>query len=660
MKEVTDPAILAQLNDPSIPARPLKEVTDPAILAQLNDTSPQNQDDSILSTVANSPGIQAILGAGDAVRNTMASAANLLPGVNISPVQSGQGMAYDVGNIAGNIGTFMGGGELLDLARVGAEGIPLIGSIAKSLGGSGMASTISRQGIGSGIYGGLSTNQDRGDNAIIGAGEGAALSALPFGVGKIVQSQYFRPGLYAKNIIDKLNLNAAPSLNTLNGSSASASANDIKNSILNDLGSGQTLSDNAKSLTQRVNMAFKGRKEEGSGLYNSLFDNLSGSTIYDEVNLPKTLSTSPNNNISSFYTKTPLLNGLSEWRLNNSGGKIFSSGEYPSLSSDVLDSYNSNLKNMHNDFVQNPTLENAHTLQSQLGSEIRSFQKSDARGNLSISDKDVLGNYLQAKNALKTDMSNYLGKISSEYQDAYNEAKENWRTTVTPYFSRPTIAGMAKGNIENIGNIQAPFKNPSINIQRVVQDLGPDYQNKILYSQLGKMTPSSSPQNLVNAFNRLDEQGLGEYVTPQLSQRIGELQNQINQEKFLNKINTAKEGQPQDLVDVYNDIKKGDLQNYAPPELQDQIKGLQRRILATKALQVGAGAGLGSAIGNSIFGAGGWGALTGLASPQVMRFAQETLPLETMGRYLSKGARVSYPYLRQGILGQQLNNAGAQ
>lgn len=600
--------------------------------------SPQQ---GMLSQVANSPGVQFTLGAGDALRNTLASALNVLPKVNIPMAQTGQGMPYDIGKFAGNTAGFMGGGEGLDAIRAASEGLPYAGRLAQALGGASWLPTLGRQAAGSAIYGAIESPDNRLGNAASGAGISAALSALPYGAGKIVQgAQYFRPQKYAQGIVD-----------SLNSSLGGQSSEDMASNILNQLGSGQTLSDNAKSISQAVNTAFKGRKEEGSGLYNSVFNNLSDSPFYQQVKSPDPLmSLDPQSGYTGFYR--PLNTKFDQ----NSGIE----GQYPNLSSSITDSYSGNLSDLHDSFIQNPTLQNAHNLNSELSSQIRGMQKNDARGNLSLADKGVLNNYQTAKNSLGSDINNYLSNIDTSLANQYQSATNNWAQNVSPYFSRPKISQMAKGNIDNIGNISTIFKNPSQNTLKVANDLGSDVQNKILFSELGKSTPSSSPQNLVNAFNRLGDKGLGEYVSPQLSSQMSDLQNQINNENFLKYVNQSNTGNPNDLADALKNMSNKGFEDYSNPQLSNQMNSLQRRILATKALQVGAGAGLGSSIGHHLFGAGGWGALSGLAAPAAMHWLQGTLPLEQIASSLSNVLRGTYPATRQATLANALNQSGGQ
>lgn len=128
---------------------------------------------SFLRKAAESAPVNAILGAGDAFRNTMTGAASLLPGVNIKPIQSGKGLSYDVGNIAGNVGAFLGGGELVSGAKI----IPKLSGLAKSISSNALFGAIQNP-----------------DDQLMGAAEGGALGAVGHGIGKLfgIKNPYAR------------------------------------------------------------------------------------------------------------------------------------------------------------------------------------------------------------------------------------------------------------------------------------------------------------------------------------------------------------------------------------------------------------------------------------------------------------------------------------
>jgi hypothetical protein len=144
--------------------------------------SANNQQKPLLNQVTESAPFNALLGAGDAIRDLMS-----LGYTKGNP--TGEGVGYKVGNILGDIGGFVGGGELLDAARVGIGAAPLIGKGAQWLGKEGIPAVTKRL-AGSSIFGAAQEPEDR----LKGAGEGLKNGAigealtLPFhAIGKIAE-----------------------------------------------------------------------------------------------------------------------------------------------------------------------------------------------------------------------------------------------------------------------------------------------------------------------------------------------------------------------------------------------------------------------------------------------------------------------------------------
>jgi hypothetical protein len=151
----------------------ISQVSSKQSVQSQNQPQQQIQSHGLIQRLAESAPNQFVLGTGDALARQLASIPNLIPGVNIDIQNKGSGTAYDVGNVAGNLAGFVGGGEALGTARAAAESIPLMGKLAQMAGGSEFIPSLTRRAIGSGTYGALMNPQDR----LKGAELGATLSA---------------------------------------------------------------------------------------------------------------------------------------------------------------------------------------------------------------------------------------------------------------------------------------------------------------------------------------------------------------------------------------------------------------------------------------------------------------------------------------------------
>lgn len=523
---------------------------------QSSSSSPYAYGNTFLSNLENSPLVNGVLGAGDALRNTMAAGANLLPGVNIPSVQTGDGLAYKLGNVAGNIGAFVGGGELLDGARLGATGIPMVGKLASALSDTGAASGpsswlpgVARRALGTAAYSGITDQNNRAIGAGEGIGESLAADALPFGLGMAAKgSQYFMPGQYVK-------------------------------SILQSLGSGQSLEDATKSVIGSVKNAYDNQLGVSNVNYSPVLNSVRDRNIYNPVKDPSVFG-------------TPV-----------------KEGQYQNISPSVLSNYDSDLSDLHNQFIQNPTFGNAHQLQSQLATNIRSLKG----GNIApdIATQNAISYLQKARGALQNDMSSFLNQESPHLSEMYSNAANNFYQNAAPYRANPKIYGMATGDITNLqpstlGNV---FKAPDENLNKIIGDLPPETINNLLYTKMGQRVPKMNPDAFMRNYDALDQSGLNSYITPQL---------------------------------------------------QDQISSLKQRMAAKNALQFGTSAALGAALSGGhggLAGTVGMGSLGAAVGRPIMNYIQNRLPLDQWAQSIGNVARGTYPFARTAVLANTLNGA---
>lgn len=199
-----------------------------------------------LEDIANSPGINSILGSGDAIRNLLS-----LGMTSGSP--SSSGTAYNISKIGGDIAGFMGGGEILDTARAGLEGgSHLIGMIARALSKPGMGQ-VAKRAIGSSAYGAATSPEDRIKGAEVGAITSPAIDLIGASGKNLFNS--FRPESYAKKLVDKIS-------------------------------GGLSLKENARLVAKIIKNNFLKAEEEAKKIYGPIFNNnnLGIRNIYRKVN----------------------------------------------------------------------------------------------------------------------------------------------------------------------------------------------------------------------------------------------------------------------------------------------------------------------------------------------------------------------------------------
>lgn len=441
--------------------------------------------------------LQSTLGAGDAIRDFLGNTAKALPnpfidsqianqfgnqnpsinsnfsGANFAPSSSGQ--QYQIGRALGDTGTFMAGGAGLDALRGAAESVPYLGAIARGLGSDvvkgkgfvnnlpGWLSGAARRAIGTGAYSAINDPNNRTDGAMTGAVASVAGDLVPSALrGAGLIRDAFRPQAYSEE-------------------------------IMKGLSGGQSLEQNAQGLAQNINSSYGQQVANTENRYKPIFDQLGNNPIYNRVN--------------------PIY-GVSQ------------KGAYEKLGDNVTNKFGGDLEDMHNNFIANPSLNNAHQLQSQLGREIGSMQSANSKGALDQIGKSTLSSYQKARTALQGDIKTYLSGQGLDNVSNYLGASQDYKQNVTPYLDGANLSQISKGDITNPANLANLFKSPEPGMQKVISDMGPDANRQILYSMLGRR--NVTPESLLGAFSDLDKQGLGSYITPELQRQMQNLSAKVS------------------------------------------------------------------------------------------------------------------------------------
>lgn len=261
--------------------------------------------------------------------------------------------------------------------------------------------------------------------------------------------------------------------------------------ILDKIGGGLNLADNSRELAKKVQLSYNKAKQSGQDLYNDIFNRAS--------------------NIPSGIINTTL-----------------KSGAYSQLPSKIIDKYNFDLEDLHKDFNDNPSIQTAHPLQSQLGFEQRALEKSDRKSTLSPADKNTLIAVTRARSALLGDIHNSLETAQKGLGDEYQGAAENWMNNVIPYEQNAKLSPIVKTKPEKLTNkmVQSlgnEFKNPDEDMTKIASDIGPSISNHILFDRLGKLSGKVTADNLTSEVNKLKNEGFSNYISPEFSSMLSQL-----------------------------------------------------------------------------------------------------------------------------------------
>ncbi len=471
---VTDPNLIAELNSSvgfqseSAPAQ--NKVTDPNLIAELNQQAgikDSGFNPSFKEKIA--PNILAGLAQlGHSVINAPHNLVNMISPEMASHIPTQPNYNYsEMLKIPGTTADkFMQGiaanapAAVMPAMRLGSlgAGMESIPGIGKFLAAA-TGRAIPQAGFGA------ATNENPLQGAKEMGGLSLATEPLPLalkGIGKMVAP--LQPAKYAKEFMEKLS-------------------------------GGHSLEDNAKILAQYIKTGYEKAKDEGSKLYGPIFshNNLGSDSIY------RPLKEVPPKRYK--YTDKP----IRKWE-----------GSPISLNA------TGDLKELINKFNRKPSLENAHTLQSQLGSEMSAIRPT------SIADKQELKRYGKVRDQIKGQINTFLERKDPELAAKYKAASDYHRENIAPYTENNKIKEIAKGKIKNPDNLLDIFKNPEPRTSKVIEDLGHDAKHRILYAHLGKENTKLSPDRLMSEISKLDEKGLSSYLTPDLIKHFETLNSRLN------------------------------------------------------------------------------------------------------------------------------------
>lgn len=219
------------------------------------DLIPQDQSPQWMQSLANSAPVQGILGAGDASQNMLANLANLVPGVHAPLAKNGEGLAYDIGNIGGNIANYALPMGATTKALLAAKSLPGIGALAEGLLNSSIPGAIGKNAIASAGYGALMNPDSRGQSAAIEGALGGAGGAVGSALSKLAPSNLLKTNISPEKLAE--NLDVARGTNTGLGDVIGSPflKRQYENVLPKILGSGaeNTLQGTAAQVTNRGN-----------------------------------------------------------------------------------------------------------------------------------------------------------------------------------------------------------------------------------------------------------------------------------------------------------------------------------------------------------------------------------------------------------------------
>lgn len=502
---------------------------------------PEDQSPQWMQSLANSAPVQGILGVGDATQNMLANIANLVPGVHAPLAKSGEGLAYDIGNIGGNIANYALPMGATTKALLAAKSLPKIGALAEGLLGSSLTAAIGKNAIASAGYGALMNPDRRGQSAAIEGGLGGAGGALGSALSKLAPSNLFKTNISPEKLAE--NLDVARGTNTGLGDVIESPF--LKRQYENTLP--KILGSNADNTMQGTAAQVTGR---GNDLLNQMLGNNDPKDVGQAIQqaLKKSYGDVLEKSQNNYSEVDELANqmGITIGRDNLAAkaqellNKVTKS---PELSRKASPEMVEDLK-----FYSNPDnsniLESTNIFRGMLGDTAR---ESSIKGK-----KFESGIYNNLKNSLTKDIEDAIPKdASNPVRQKYDQAQDFYRNMVVP-FEEPEITKFTrkggdpdlllssfvkKGNLDRgnllskliqklpesqqglvpYGFFSQAIKNGKVNpltMRSLYEDLGPT-QKQALFSQPELAKSMSDFSKLVG----MNTESLTQMVNPKTGQR---------------------------------------------------------------------------------------------------------------------------------------------
>jgi hypothetical protein len=466
-------------------------------------------------------GLEAVGGFGQGLANIGPGLANLgISGINSLGANAPKIPMIDVvphspGSTLGEIGSFFAPGSALKLLSKApafmhttraAMKIPMIAESIKHASNILSKAPTASKIAGNALLGGAYAP----DNPLVGLGLGAVGGALGEGISKIGSDIYNSPSVkkgLEKTYGDTKNsiINSITNSKLYSKINPTAHAKEIENSL--SLGA-NGVTKNSQELANDVRKAYDSRVAQAEAFYKYPLEKAGNQKIYKD---------------------NPLI-------LNKTDESANTLGKIKDL----------NAGDLYHNFKANPTFNNAHKLQSELGSMERKLESNPIKTQ---DDYHQIAKIKSAKSDLQNDISRFLERHDKTsnipLSDKYKKASQLFEEHVVPYLKDKKILEITKGGKTDIKNLHTPFNTPSnvINkngieeighINKILSDLPESSKNRILFSAIGGN--KLNPESLMEKLDEIKSKGYGSYFTPEIDKSINELGKKLRNKRYAKKI----------------------------------------------------------------------------------------------------------------------------
>lgn len=247
-----------------------------------------------------------------------------------------------------------------------------------------------------------------------------------------------------------------------------------------------THEENAGQLVKRVKMGYKANKEDALQSLRKAQDLVGEKDIYGG------------------YPK-----GFEEYAPKNYKPEHEANGYYKSA--EILEP--------HQEFVENPTFNNAYQLRKRLNARIGKLQNLVNEGkDIGLSGGEELGALVKRRNQLDSDINNFFNK-NPEAKGHYDLFNTKWRENVSPYTSSTLLSSISKNpNFKGLtqSDIRGIFSNPTNEASKILGDIGEAGRGNVLFNEIQKINPKVAGDLAEKLLELRKTGGYQETISPEM------------------------------------------------------------------------------------------------------------------------------------------------
>jgi len=193
------------------------------------------------------------------------------------------------------------------------------------------------------------------------------------------------------------------------------------------------------------------------------------------------------------------------------------------------------LEELINNFLENPTFDNAHKFRSDIGLIKRGMHASRAKGEGIYSENDI-----DQINQLQDKLDGIIEKnLTANQNKEWFNFKQKWSKNVVPYNEEPGIAKiLSKTEKITPTDIQSTFEypNPKGRVAKIAQELSKNTRNRIAYQkQIGK--PAEKIPEIIKQSK--ETKGLGKYIGEEHLKHAAKLEKAVADKELYERLKSA-------------------------------------------------------------------------------------------------------------------------